>query len=75
MIAFSSVASFYNVCMKQVLPIIIICAVGIAASLAYIIYLCVNTLRSRPHGSKRVTQFEIDDDVLTIKLGKRKKRK
>ena len=60
--------------MKQVLPIIIVCGVGIALCLAYIIYLCVKVLRVNPRLKKK-HEFEIEEDVLTVKLGKRKSKK
>ena len=60
--------------MKKVLPIIIVCGVGIALCLAYIVFLCVKALRINPR-SKRTHEFEIEDDVLTVKLGRRKNRK
>ena len=58
--------------MDKVLPIIIICSVGIAAALSYIVYVIVNCFRAR-RGKKRRNEFEIDEDSLTIRLGKRKK--
>ena len=60
--------------MGQVLPIIIVCGVGIALCLAYIVFLCVRAVRIKPH-TTRVHEFEIEEDVLTVKLGKRKKKK
>ena len=57
--------------MKQVLPVIIICAVGIALCLAYIVALCVKALNRRP---PKKHEFEIEENVLTIKLGKRKRK-
>ena len=60
--------------MDKILPIIIVCGVGIALSLAYIIFLCVKAVRANPP-AKRKHEFEIEDDVLTIKLGKRKSKK
>ena len=60
--------------MKKVLPIIIVCGVGIALCLAYIIFLCVKALRANPY-AKRKHEFEIEDDVLTVKLGRRKNKK
>ena len=60
--------------MNKVLPIIIICSVGIAVCLAYIVWLCVQALRVNPP-KRHTREFEIEDDVLTIRLGKRKKPK
>ena len=57
--------------MEKVLPVIIVCSIGIAASLAYIVALSVKTLRARP---RRKTEFDIEENVLTIKLGRRKKK-
>ena len=76
---FSSAMPSYNlphrgVVMKKVLPIIIVCGVGIALCLLYIAFLCVKALRVHPP-TKRKHEFEIEDDVLTIKLGKRNRKK
>ena len=60
--------------MKKVLPIVIICGVGIALCLAYIVYLCVKSLRAYPR-TRRKHEFEIDENVLTVKLDKRKSKK
>ena len=60
--------------MDKVLPIIIVCSVGIGLCLAYIVFLCVKALRTNPP-KKRKHEFEIEDDVLTVKLGKRKNKK
>lgn len=55
--------------MKTVLPVIIVCGIGILASLVYIVVVCVKAKRRSP----RKREFEIEEDVLVIKLGKRKK--
>ena len=60
--------------MKSVLPIIIICSVGIAFCLAYIVVLCVKAVRANPT-IKKQHNFEIDENVLTINLSKRKSKK
>ena len=60
--------------MKQVLPVIIVCGVGIGLCFVYIVFLCVKALRAKPH-VKRTHEFEIEEDVLTVKLGKRKGKK
>ena len=60
--------------MNQVLPIIIVCGVGIGLCFAYIVYLCVRALRANP-SSRRTHEFEIEEDVLTVKLGKKKGKK
>ena len=57
--------------MKQVLPVIIVCAVGIALCLAYIVGVSVKALCRRPPKKR---EFEIEENVLTIKLGKKKKK-
>lgn len=57
--------------MDKVLPVIIICSIGIAAAIGYIVYLIVNAVRVKK--GKRPNEFEIDEDTLTIKLGRRKK--
>ena len=59
--------------MDKVLPIIIVCGVGIAACIAYIVIICVKALRAHPP-IKRIHEFEIEEDVLTIKLDRRKKK-
>lgn len=57
--------------MNEVLPVIIICAVGIAAAIAYIVFLIVKTFRRIPR--KKRNEFEIEDDTLIIKLGRKRK--
>ncbi|MCH5157086.1 MAG: hypothetical protein J1G02_04330 [Clostridiales bacterium] len=56
--------------MEKILPIIIICGVGILASLVYIVAICVKAIRR----SKRVREFEIEEDTLVIKLGKHRRK-
>lgn len=58
--------------MDKVLPIIIICSLGIAAALGYIVYAIVNAYRVKR--GKRRNEFEIDEDSLTIKLGRKHKK-
>lgn len=60
--------------MDKVLPVIIICSVGIALCLAYIVYLCVRSLRRKPPRGRRRNEFEIEDDTLVIKLGGKKNK-
>ena len=60
--------------MDKVLPIIIVCGVGIALCLAYIVLLCVRAVRRNPP-VRRTREFEIEEDVLTVKLGKRNRKK
>ena len=57
--------------MEKVLPVIIICGLGILACLAYIVAVCVKAIRHSP----RKREFEIEEDVLVIKLGKRHNKK
>ena len=57
--------------MDKVLPIIIICSLGIAFALGYIAYLVVNSFRVKR--GKRRNEFEIDEDTLIIKLGRKRK--
>lgn len=57
--------------MEKVLPVIIVCSVGIVACLVYIVVVCVKAKR----GSLRKKEFEIEEDVLVIKLGKNKRKK
>lgn len=58
--------------MNEVLPIIIICSVGIAAAIGYIIFVIINSFRSKR--GKRLNEFEIDEDSLTIKLGRKRNK-
>ena len=58
--------------MEKVLPIVIVCGIGIALSLAYIVAVGIKALRHRP---PRKREFEIEEDVLVIKLGKKKNKK
>lgn len=58
--------------MLKVLPIIIICSVGIAAALGYIIFVAVKAVCNRRKKLRR-NEFEIDDDTLIIRLGKKRK--
>lgn len=58
--------------MDKVLPIIVVCSVGIALCLAYIVYMCFKMLRAKlPKRPPR--ELEIEDDVLTIQLKRGKK--
>ena len=56
--------------METVLPVIIVCGVGILVSLAYIVAVTVKAIRRSP----RKREFEIEEDVLVIKLGRHKKK-
>jgi hypothetical protein len=57
--------------MKEVLPIIIFCCVGIALCVGYLGFLLVRTIKGN-HG-KHVECFDFDENTLTIDLTKRKK--
>ena len=57
--------------MDKILPLIIVCGIGIAASLGYIVAVGIKALRRKPHHKR---EFEIEEDVLVIKLGKRNKK-
>ena len=58
--------------MDKILPIIIVCGVGIVLCLGYILVVSVKAIRRRP---RRKREFEIEEDVLVIKLGKKNKKK
>lgn len=60
--------------MDKVLPVIIICSAGIALCLAYIVYLCIRSLRRRSPRRHKRNEFEIEDDTLIIKLGGKKNK-
>ena len=57
--------------MKEVLPIVIFCIVGIALCIAYLVFLLVRELKGK--GGKKVESFDFDENTLTIDLKKRKK--
>lgn len=57
--------------MKQVLPIIIFCCVGIVLCLAYLVFLIVKSLNSSK--PRKRESFDFDENTLTISLKKRKK--
>lgn len=57
--------------MKQVLPIVIFCCVGIALCLVYLVFLIVKSINSvKP---RKRESFDFDENTLTINLKKRKK--
>lgn len=60
--------------MDGVLPIIIICAVGLAACIAFLTYVLVQYLRKKYFRKKKV-EYDLDDRTLTIKLSKKDFRK
>lgn len=57
--------------MKQVLPIIIFCCVGIVLCLAYLVFLIVKSVNSSK--PRKRESFDFDENTLTISLKKRKK--
>lgn len=61
--------------MEKVLPIIIICCVGIAAALGYIVLVLARYYMGGKRGRSRRNEFEVEDDTLVVKLGKRRKKK
>ena len=70
---FFAITARYNVTevrMEKILPGIIVCGVGIALCLAYIVAVSIKAIRRSP----RKREFEIEEDTLIIKLGKRKKK-
>lgn len=64
-----------EVSMDKVLPIIIICCVGIGLAFAYIVFVLVRALMQKRHGTNPRNEFEIDDNTLIVKLGKKRKKK
>lgn len=61
--------------MDKVLPIVIVCGIGIGLALAYIVFVVVRALMQRRNGGNPRNEFEIDDDTLIVKLGKKRKKK
>lgn len=59
--------------MDGILPVIIICSVGIAACFAFLGYVLVQHLRRKIH--KKKVEYDLDDRTLTIKLSKKDFRK
>ena len=57
--------------MKEVLPVIIFCCIGIVLCIGYLVFLLVRAIKGN-HG-KRVESFDFDENTLTIDLTKRKK--
>ena len=60
--------------MDGVLPIIIVCAVGLAACFAFLGYVLVQYCRKNVF-RKRKVEYDLDDKTLTIKLNKKHFRK
>lgn len=61
--------------MSKVIPVIVVCSVGIAVALGYIVFVAVRSVLARSKSAYKPNEFEIDEDTLTIKLGRRRKRK
>ena len=61
--------------MEKVLPIIIICCVGIAAALGYIVWVVTRYFMGSKRCNRRRNEFEVEDDTLVVKLGKRHRKK
>lgn len=57
--------------MKEVLPVVIGCIVGIVLCLGYLVFLLVKSIKGKYH--KRVESFDFDENTLTIDITKRKK--
>lgn len=58
--------------MKEVLPVVIGCSVGIVLCIVYLVILIVRGLRPK-YGKRRVESFDFDENTLTIDLKKSKK--
>lgn len=58
--------------MKEVLPVVIGCSVGIVLCVVYLVILIVRGLRPKC-GKRRVESFDFDENTLTIDLKKSKK--
>jgi len=59
--------------MKGILPIIIICIIGISLCFGLLIYYLVRFLMERRR--KKIEEFEFEENTLTISLSKNKKKK
>ena len=59
--------------MKEVLPVVIGCSVGIVLCIVYLVVLIVKGLRPK-RGKRRVECFDFDENTLTIDLKKSKKQ-
>lgn len=60
--------------MEKVIPVIVVCGVGIAVALGYIAFVVVRTISTK-RGRRPRNEFEIEDDTLVIKLGRKRKGK
>ena len=61
--------------MKEILPIIIVCGVGLAVCAGLLILIFVRFLRKKNILRKKGEEFEMDERTLTIKLDKKDLRK
>lgn len=57
--------------MKEVLPVVIGCIVGIFICLGYLMFLLVKSIRKKY--PKKAETFDFDENTLTIDITKRKK--
>lgn len=61
--------------MKEILPVIIICAVGLAVCAGLLTLMFVRFLKRKRVFRKKSEEFEMDERTLTIKLDKKDLRK
>ncbi len=59
--------------MDQVMPIVAICAVGLASCLGYLLFVLIRALRRRFGREKEI--FDLEDDTLVVDLSEYKRRK
>ena len=59
--------------MKEVLPIIIVCGVGLSVCVGLLVFFFVRYVRSKIR--KKSEEFEMDENTLTIRLDKKDLRK
>ncbi len=52
--------------MKQILPIIVICSVGLAGCLGWLVYMLVQYFRKRRR--RKVEEYDLDEKTLVINL-------
>lgn len=56
--------------MSGAIAVVIVCGVGIVLCVGYIVLLCARAVRKRSHKH----EFEIEENVLTVRLGKNRKK-
>lgn len=56
--------------MEKILPIIIICGVGLAACAAFLIVILVKYIKARRKNSRK-EEFDLDESTLTVHLSKK----